>query len=84
VKILHDGKKWVTTTQSFQREDDLLITDFDDFCIWVFVVVMDSLPFLAVQFHLAPGSTRDCKGDDAAFGKVPTKKWTIFGYRLSC
>jgi hypothetical protein len=35
-----------------------------------------------VQFHLVPGSTGDWRAFGAAFGKVPTKKQTIFGYRL--
>jgi transposase len=30
-----------STTQSFQPEDNLMITDFEDFCTWVFVVTDD-------------------------------------------
>jgi hypothetical protein len=44
--------------------------------------IIDSLPIPVVQFHLVPGSTGDWKGHQATFGKVPTKKQTIFGYRL--
>lgn len=44
--------------------------------------IIDSLPIPVVQFHLVPGSTGDWKGYEATFGKVPTKKQTIFGYRL--
>jgi hypothetical protein len=44
--------------------------------------IIDSLPIPAVQFHLVPGSTGDWKAHKATFGKVTTKKQTIFGYRL--
>lgn len=44
--------------------------------------IIDSLPVPAVQFHLVPSSTGDWKAYGAAFGKVTTKKQTIFGYRL--
>lgn len=45
---------------------------------------IDSLPVPVLQFHLVPGSPSAAtwKGDGAAFGKVPTKKQTIFGYKL--
>jgi DDE family transposase len=48
----------------------------DDQCI------IDSLPVPVVEFHLAPGSTGDWRAYGAAFGKVPSKKQTIFGYKL--
>jgi hypothetical protein len=44
--------------------------------------VIDSLPIPVVQFHLVPGSTGDWAAYGAAFGKVPSKKQTIFGYKL--
>ena len=44
--------------------------------------VIDSLPIPVVQFHLVPGSTGDWPAYDAHFGKVPTKKQTIYGYKL--
>ena len=44
--------------------------------------VIDSLPVPAVQFHLVPTSTGDWRAHGADFGKVPTKKITIFGYKL--
>jgi hypothetical protein len=44
--------------------------------------IIDSLPTPVVQFHLVPGSTGDWRAFGATFGKVPTKKQTIFGYRL--
>jgi hypothetical protein len=46
--------------------------------------VIDSLPVPVIGFHLVPGSaaTIAWKADGAAFGKVPTKKETIFGYKL--
>ena len=44
--------------------------------------VLDSLPIPVVQFHLAPASTGDWPAHGASFGKVPSKKQTIFGYKL--
>lgn len=44
--------------------------------------VVDSLPVPVVQFHLVPGSSGDWAAYDATFGKVPSKKVTIFGYKL--
>ncbi len=44
--------------------------------------VIDSLPLPVVQFHLVPGCSREWACHGAAFGKVPTKKQTIFGYKL--
>jgi hypothetical protein len=44
--------------------------------------VIDSLPLPVVPFHLAPGCSPDWAWHGAAFGKVPTNKQTIFGYKL--
>jgi hypothetical protein len=44
--------------------------------------VIDSLPIPVVQFHLAPGSTGEWPAYEADFGKVSSKKETIFGYKL--
>lgn len=44
--------------------------------------VIDSLPVPVVQFYLVPGSTGDWKAHGATFGKVPSRKQTIFGYKL--
>ena len=44
--------------------------------------VIDSLPIPVVQFYLVPTSTGDWKAHGATFGKVPSKKETIFGYKL--
>jgi len=46
--------------------------------------VIDSLPVPVMAFHLVPGSaaTGDWKAAGATFGKVCTKKQTIFGYKL--
>jgi hypothetical protein len=44
--------------------------------------VIDSLPLPVVQFYLVPGSTGDWKAFDATYGKVPSKKQTIFGFKL--
>ena len=45
---------------------------------------IDSLPLPVMQFHLVPGapSAATWKSYGAAFGKVPTKQQTIFGYKL--
>jgi IS5 family transposase len=43
---------------------------------------IDSLPVPVVQFHLVPGSTGDWSVHGATFGKVASKKLTIFGYKL--
>lgn len=45
--------------------------------------VIDSLPVPVVQFYWVSGSTGDWSVHGAAFGKVPSKKQTIFGYKLS-
>lgn len=44
--------------------------------------LIDSLPIPVVQFHLVPSSTGDWAAYGAMFGKVPSKKQTIFGYKL--
>ncbi|MDP9371154.1 MAG: IS982 family transposase [Chloroflexota bacterium] len=45
---------------------------------------IDSLPVPVLQFHLVPGSPSagTWRSEGAAFGKVPTKQQTIFGYKL--
>jgi hypothetical protein len=43
---------------------------------------IDSLPVPVVHFHLAPGSTGDWAAHGADFGKVASKKLTIFGFKL--
>ena len=44
--------------------------------------VIDSLPVPVVNFHLAPQAPGDWAAHGAAFGKVPSKKQTIYGYKL--
>ncbi len=44
--------------------------------------VIDSLPLPVVQFYLVPGSTGDWRVHEATYGKVPSKKQTIFGFKL--
>ena len=44
--------------------------------------VIDSLPIPVVNFHLVPSSTGDWRAYEARFGKVSSKKETIFGYKL--
>ncbi len=43
---------------------------------------IDSVPVPVVQFHLAPQASRDWAVHGATFGKVVTKKQTVFGYKL--
>jgi len=44
--------------------------------------VIDSLPSPVVNFHLVPQSTGDWDVHGARFGKVSSKKQTIYGYKL--
>jgi hypothetical protein len=45
--------------------------------------VIDSLPLPVITFHLVPGANRaDWQAYEARFGKVPSKKSTIFGDKL--
>ena len=44
--------------------------------------VIDSLPIPVVKFHLVPSSTGDWRAYEARFGKVSSKKETVFGYKL--
>ena len=45
---------------------------------------IDSLPVPVLQFHLVPSAAGAAgwRAEGADFGKVPTKKQTIFGYKL--
>ena len=43
---------------------------------------IDSLPVPVVKFHLVPGATGDWAAHEADFGKVASKKITIFGFKL--
>jgi len=43
---------------------------------------IDSLPVPVVQFHLVPSSSGEWAAHGADFGKVSSKKLTIFGYKL--
>ncbi len=44
--------------------------------------VIDSLPVPVVSFHLVPQAGADWAEQGAAFGKVPSKQQTIYGYKL--
>src|SRR5918911_5345633 len=44
--------------------------------------VIDSLPIPLINFHLVPRSRNDWKAYGAAYGRVSSKKQTIFGYKL--
>ena len=43
---------------------------------------IDSLPIPVVQFHLVPGAASEWKVQQANYGRVASKKVTIFGYKL--
>jgi hypothetical protein len=43
---------------------------------------LDSVPVPVVHFHLVPSATGDWAEHGASFGKVPSKKMTIYGYKL--
>lgn len=43
---------------------------------------IDSMPVPVVQFHLAPGRSRDWDASGASYGQCASKKQTFFGYRL--
>ena len=47
-------------------------------------LVIDSLPVPVINFHLVPGaaSAREWRNAGADYGRVTTKKETIFGYKL--
>ena len=47
-------------------------------------LVIDSLPVPVIGFHLVPGaaSARYWRNEGADYGRVTTKKQTIFGYKL--
>ena len=49
---------------------------------WDEQCVLDSLPIPVVQFHLAPQSRGDWPAHGANYGKVTSKKMTIFGFKL--
>jgi hypothetical protein len=44
--------------------------------------IIDSLPIEVVHFHLVPSCRGDWGAYEATFGKVTTKKQTIYGYKL--
>lgn len=45
--------------------------------------VIDALPIPVIRFHLVAGANRaNWQAYEARFGKVPSKKLTIFGYKL--
>lgn len=43
---------------------------------------IDSLPVPVVHFHLVPGASREWSINGASFGRVSSKKQTIFGYKM--
>jgi len=44
--------------------------------------IIDSLPLPVMQFYLVPSSSADWKASGSTFGKVASRKQTIFGYKL--
>jgi hypothetical protein len=55
---------------------DVLDLAHDHYC------ALHSVPIPVVQFHVVPGASREWAIYGASFGKVVTKKQTIFGYKL--
>jgi hypothetical protein len=53
----------VTTTYSFRTEDQDMITEFEDFCTWVFVVVDDIWEQIA-PFFKRPGPAPVCSDSE--------------------
>ena len=49
---------------------------------WDEQCVLDSLPIPVVQFHLAPQSRGNWSAHGANYGKVSSKKMTVFGFKL--
>jgi len=43
---------------------------------------IDSLPVPVVRFHLVPGASKEWAINGATFGRVSSKKQTIFGYKM--
>jgi IS5 family transposase len=44
--------------------------------------IIDSLPVPVIQFHLVPSSRNNWRCYDADYGRVESRKQTIFGYKL--
>ena len=44
--------------------------------------IIDSLPIPVIQFHLVPSSSNDWSCYGANYGRVESRKQTIFGYKL--
>ena len=44
--------------------------------------IIDSLPIPVIQFHLAPSSSNDWSCYGADYGRIESRKQTIFGYKL--
>ena len=44
--------------------------------------IIDSLPMPVIQFHIVPSSSNDWSCYGADYGRVESKKQTIFGYKL--
>jgi len=72
-RALTDALRWM-------RQRVLALLDYaqDRYC------VIDSLPVPVIGFHLVPGaaSARYWRNEGADYGRVTTKKQTIFGYKL--
>ena len=84
-QILCCDKKWVTTTQSFTTEDERMITDFDDFCTWVYVLVDDIWQQIS-PFFKRPGPQPICSDSEllamALIGEC--RGWHMETELLSC
>jgi hypothetical protein len=75
----------VTTPSSFRIEDQDMITEFEDFCTWVFVVVDDIWEQIA-PFFKRPGTAPVCSDSEliamALIGEC--RGWHMETELLSC
>jgi hypothetical protein len=55
--------EWVITHHPVTQEDRNMITDFDDFCIWVYVIVDDIWEEMAPLFK-RPGPKPICSNSE--------------------
>ncbi len=73
-------RRALTDALLWMRQRVLALLDYaqDRYC------VIDSLPVPVIGFHLVPGaaSARYWRNEGADYGRVTTKKQTIFGYKL--
>ena len=74
------NRRDATWGQSSSQIRQMLLSDIEaaseNLCI------IDSLPMPVIQFHIVPSSSNDWSCYGADYGRVESKKQTIFGYKL--